>query len=198
MFSLTLPKLVLLMLNKLRQINLDRKSYSYRNERGSFLVEALVAVLVASILGMSLMAMFVQVRRVGNMAQGELYAILVAQECMDQLRAQSFTFVNANQGVHYASLNVASADNVFPRPLMQDPALDYTALGNLTASESSYTFHTLNPDTKISDDSVKIQISNGGISNSISATVTINYLDTSGAVKSYNSTSLITRYGLNG
>ena len=178
--------------------NIELNAAFPRSQAGSFLVESMIAILIASLLGTALVAMFAQVRRVGNMAQGELYAILLAQECIDQLRSQSFSFINANQGVHYASLNAASADNVFPRPLMKDPNLDYTGLGNISVSDSSYTFHTVNPDTGASDDTIKIGIANGGISNSVSASVTINYRDTSGTVKSYTATSLITRFGLNG
>lgn len=169
-----------------------------RNAHGSFLVEAIIAILVASIFGAALMLMYVQVRRVSNMTQGELYAIAVGQECVDQVRTLNYAYVANNLGVHYGSLHSNTNDALFPRPLMNDPNLDYTANGNQFVSKGSfYTFHSMNPDTNQRDDSVKIELQPGAIANSINVIVTINYLDTSGSVKSWTTRSLITQLGLN-
>lgn len=174
-----------------------------RPQKGSFLVEALVAVLVASLLGTALVQMYTQVRRVTNMSQGHLYAIAVAQECIDQARAVSYASLSApvNQGVHYPLVNGSMAqinDDIFPHPLMRDSALDWTGNGNqwVTAG-SNYTFRTINPDTGARDDTVRVVLGPppGGVAG-VSITVTVDYLDTSGAVKRYQTSSVITQFGL--
>ncbi len=185
-----------------------------RSKKGSFIVEALVAVLVASIIAAALAQMYTQVRRATNMTQGELYAMNVAQECIDQLRVQQFDVVSDAIGTSvYPQVNGAGDPNneLFPRALMHDTNLDYsgstttTNNGNTTTTNgneyvmghSAYTFHTINPDTGLSDDTVKVEIQAGPIPiHSISATVTVRYLDTSGAVREYRLSSMITDNGL--
>lgn len=186
-----------------------------RSNKGSFLVEALVSVLVASIIAAALAQMYTQVRRAANMTQGELYAINVAQECVDQMRVQSWATINQNLSTtNYPLVNgdLDPTNDLFPRPLMHDTSLDYTgstttgsgstqttSSGNQYAlGQSGYTFHTINPDTGVRDDRVKVEILPGPIANeSVIINITINYLDTSGAVRSYRASSLVTRNGLN-
>jgi hypothetical protein len=159
--------------------------------------------------------MYVQVRRAGNMTQGELYAIHIAQECVDQLRVQDFATITAAVGqVNYPSVNgdLDDTNQLFPRPLLHDTSLDYTgstttgsgasattASGNqYVIGQSGYTFHTINPDTGINDDKVKVELLDGPIvGTSVIVNITINYLDTSGAVRQYRTSSLITANGLN-
>lgn len=185
-----------------------------RSKKGSFIVEALVAVLVASIIAAALAQMYTQVRRATNMTQGELYAMNVAQECIDQLRVQQFDTVSDSIGTTvYAQVNGAGdpLNVLFPRALMHDTNLDYsgsttTTTGNTTTTsngnqyvmgQAAYTFHTINPDTGVSDDTVKVELTNGPIPiHSINATVTVRYLDTSGAVRTYTLSSMITDNGL--
>lgn len=185
-----------------------------RSKKGSFIVEALVSVLVASIIAAALAQMYTQVRRATNMTQGELYAMNVAQECIDQLRVQQFNVVLDHSGdTLFPKVNGAGdpTNELFPRALMHDTNLDYsgsttvTNNGNTTTSNgneyvmghAAYTFHTVNPDTGVSDDTVKVELTDGPIPiHSINCTVTIKYLDTSGAVREYKLSSMITDNGL--
>lgn len=185
-----------------------------RSKKGSFIVEALVSVLVASIIAAALAQMYTQVRRATNMTQGELYAMNVAQECIDQLRVQQFSLVQNNSGsVLYPQVNGAGdpTNELFPRALLHDTNLDYsgstttTSGGNTTTTngnqyvmgQAAYTFHTINPDTGVRDDTVKVELADGPIvDHSVNCTVTIKYLDTSGAVRTYTLSSMITDNGL--
>jgi hypothetical protein len=171
-----------------------------RDESGNFLVEAMVAVLVSSIIATGLVQMYCQVRRVGNMSQGHLLATAVAQECLDQLRGLPFTMVSANTGVHYAQVNgTGIADVLFPRPLLKDTNLDYTAGGDTLVSKgANYMFHTVNLDTGQNDDTVKVTVTNSaGAIPGLTISVSIRYYDTSGKLKTYTATSFITQNGVN-
>ncbi len=183
-----------------------------RSDKGSFLVEAIVAVLVASLIAAALAQMYTSIRRASNMTQGELYAINVAQACIDQVRIHQYNILNENMGTSFPVVNGTGnpANILFPRPLMKDSAYNYT--GSFTTGsgssavtshnstdvlkQSEYTFHTLNPDTGQRDDTVKVELTAGPIANSIMVQVTIDYLDTSGAVKRYQTSSLVTQLGL--
>lgn len=179
------------------------KQTNFRPKRGSLLVEAMVAVLVASMLGTALVQMYTQVRRVTNMSQGHLYAIALAQECIDQARSVSYASLSSpiNMGTHYPIVNGSAAqinDPIFPHPLMRDSALDYTGNGNQWVSQgANYTFRTLNPDSGANDDTVRVILTPapGGVAG-VQVLVTIDYLDTSGAVKRYQTSTVVTQFGL--
>lgn len=185
-----------------------------RLQSGNFLVEALVATLVASLIAAALAQMYTQVRRAGNMSQGQLYAIAVAQECIDQARVITYANLSspANMGTHYPLVNGRSADindPIFPHPLMKDYDLDYSGSTTTTGANpqtsnnnqyviqgSSYTFKTINPDTGQKDDRVKVVLTPAQGVAGVQITVEVDYLDTSGAVKTFTTSSLITEFGI--
>ena len=192
------------MINEIKAFNknsftktLDR---SGRRQRGSFLVEAMVAVLVSSIIAAALASMYMQTRRVSNMSQGELIATAVAQECVDHLRVMNYSAISAvTPSTHYASLTTAGADALFPRALLTDATLDYTNMGNSSVVNGQQSvFRSINPDNGNRDDTIKIELSNGvfGSTPCVRAVVTVQWLDTSGAPRSYRLTSFLTENGL--
>jgi Tfp pilus assembly protein PilV len=169
----------------------------HRKNAGSFLIEAVVAVLVSSLIALALCNMYMQTRRVSNMSQGQLVATALAQECVDHLRVMNFAAVTAaTPSVHYGSLYTPSADALFPRALLVDPSLDYTNQGDgIVANASTSDFHALNPDTNVADDKVKIELQSAA-GNCVQVIVTIHWRDTSTAIKSYRLTSVLTQNGL--
>lgn len=172
-----------------------------RNQRGDFLVEALVAVLVSSILGTALVNMYAQMRRTLNMSSSQLAAVAVAQGVIDHLRTIPYTTLAASTGDHSANLDAGTSDPLFPRALFFDPNLNYTqgiqnVMGNATRADAN-NFHTLSL-TGAQDDSVNINIANAtiGAVQGLQITVTMRWRDTSGGIKTYTLQSYITPEGM--
>ncbi|MBX9686937.1 MAG: hypothetical protein K2X27_09560 [Candidatus Obscuribacterales bacterium] len=176
------------------------ESVQTRSSRGSFLVEGMVGILVSSIIATAMVQIYAQTRRMSNVSQGQLLATALAQECIDHLRVVPYTLVAANTGVHYAQLSgAATQDALFPRPLLEDNSLDYTAGGDSTVENASASaFHSLNADTNQDDDTVKVQIVNSSLAGitGLQVTVSLKWRDSSGSVKSYDSSSFLTPNGL--
>lgn len=181
-----------------------------RNQHGDFLIEAIVAVLVSGIIGMAMMQMYVQVRRVGNISQGEYVAAAVAQEIMDHLRSLPFQTVDDNRGLHQPMVNGIGtpADALFPRALLQDTQ-PYNHLNNGNASLD----YTQNSDTAVRQGQFNVLRTcdaTGAITNTIDVNITrlnvdalsvqvvINFLDSNAKPRNYTCTGMLTRRGLTG
>lgn len=173
-----------------------------RNQRGDFLVEALVAVLVSSILGTALVNMYAQMRRTLNMSSSQLAAVAVAQGVVDHLRTIPYTTLNANVGPHTANLDTGTTDPLFPRALFFDPALNYTqgiqnVMGGSATRADANNFHTLSV-SGAQDDTVDVNIATAtvGAVQGLQITVTMRWRDTSGGIKTYTLQSYITPEGM--
>lgn len=177
-----------------------------RNQRGDFLVEALISVLVSSILATALATMYTQVRRTLNMSSSQLAAIAIAQGVVDHLRTVNYARLSAasNMTTLTPSLtqNMASpgANELFPRALLNDPNLNYTqgiqnAMGNTNAS--AHTFRAVNATGAITDTiDVTLAPANAGGVQGVSVAITIRWRDTTGGIKTYNLNSFITPNGM--
>lgn len=179
------------------------KSRQSRNNHGDFLVEAVVAVLVSSVIGSAMAQMYVQVKRVGNMASSELLATAVGSEVVDHLRGLPYNFVASNLGDHFpvVSGNVSSNDPLFPFPLLREDsaAYDYTAGGDSAVSAgASTTLLTCDPTSGAQTNTVRVNLSQLNGLNGVQINVTIPYLDSSGHQKTYVLNSVLTPNGLNG
>ncbi len=181
---------------------------------GDFLVEAVVAVLVSGIIGTAMIQMYGQVHKVGNESQGQLVAAAIAQEVIDQLRAQPFANIAANAGLHQPQVNgTGNGDILFPRGLLQDTS-PYLGPGN-TANTLSYTqnglagspisqgannlIHTVDPVSGAPSNTINVNIVLAPGGSAYQVTVTIAWLDgSSGKQRTYQTQSLITQYGING
>lgn len=104
-----------------------------RSNHGSYIVEALVACLVTSIISAMLVHGYSQISTMGTKSQTQLTAVAIAQEIFDQVRSQQFTVLAANLGTHTPVVVGASptGDVIFPRPLLRDTTLNYYNTGNV-------------------------------------------------------------------
>ncbi len=182
--------------------------------KGDFLVEAIVAVLVSGIIGTAMAQMYSQIHNVGNMSQGQLVAVSLANEVIDQLRATKFANVQANAGLHTPMVNgVGNGDVLFPRALLQDTGnyltnngnstLDYTGGGDSAVMQGMQNvLHTVDPITGAPTNTINVMITNANLgSNSPSCliTVTVAWMDgTAGGQKVYKTSTMLTQLGLNG
>ncbi|MBX9569221.1 MAG: hypothetical protein K2X77_10020 [Candidatus Obscuribacterales bacterium] len=181
-----------------------------RNQHGDFLIEAIVAVLVSGIIGMAMMQMYVQVRRVGNISQGEYVAAALAQEIMDHLRSLPFQTVDDNRGLHQPMVNGAGtpADILFPRALLQDTqpynhtgngniSLDYTQNGDTAVSQGQFNvLRTCTPAGALTN-TIDVNITRLNI-DSLNIQITINFLDSNARPRNYVCNGMLTRRGLTG
>jgi type II secretory pathway pseudopilin PulG len=185
------------------------KTPSVRNERGDFLIEAIVSVLVSSIIATAMVQMYTQVRRTGNLSSAQLAATAVAQEVIDHLRALPYDTVADNIGTRNLIVNGgATGDPLFPTALLQDTSAFTTPNGTSTLD-----FDGRNGDTLVSAQTQSVLRTcdaNGAITNTISltiepfgteslrATVTINFLTSQGKPSTFTMSGLLNRLGLTG
>jgi hypothetical protein len=173
-----------------------------RSQRGDFLVESVVAVLVSSIIGAALIQMYTQVKRVGNMASSELLATAVGSGIVDHLRGLPYNFVEANLGDHYPAVTGSSSnDPLFPYPLLheQGNGYDYTANGDASVTpNANTTLLTVDPSSGAVTNTVRVNLAPVAGMTGVQVTVTMSYLDTSGKHKTYSLSSVLTPNGLNG
>jgi hypothetical protein len=168
------------------------------------LIEAIVCAFIAGIIELSLLKMYVQVHQMGNMSQAQLAAGAIAQEIVDNLRAQPFTVITSNLGTHNPQVNGpglgSATDVLFPRPLLKDDGLDYAGHGDATVAQGlSNLFTAVDPVTRAHTNSITVELQQpGGGITPVAVTVTIGYIDTLGAPRSYVSHAIISATGLNG
>lgn len=177
-------------------------SKAIRAQRGDFLVEAVVAVLVSSIIGSALVQMYTQVKRVSNMASSELLAAAVGSGVVDHLRGLPYNFVEANLGDHFPSVSgTTSNDALFPYPLLHEDSneYDYTAGGDASVTPGARTsLVTVDPVSGAQTNTVRVNLSPVAGMTGVQVTVTMSYLDTNGKHKTYSLSSVLTPNGLNG
>ncbi|MBX9571740.1 MAG: hypothetical protein K2X77_22805 [Candidatus Obscuribacterales bacterium] len=177
-------------------------SKAIRNQRGDFLIEAVVAVLVSSIIGTALIQMYTQVKRVGNMASSELLATAVGSGIVDHLRGLPYNFVAANLGDHFPAITgTPSNDPLFPYPLLHEAGAnyDYTAGGDASVTPGANTsLVTCDPVSGATTNTVRVNLAPVNGMTGVQVTVTMSYLDTSGKHKTYSLSSVLTPNGLNG
>lgn len=181
-----------------------------RNQHGDFLVEAVVAVLVSGIIGMAMIQMYSQVRRVGNMSQAEYVAASVAQEVMDHLRSLPFQNVYNNSGLHQPMVNGAGTpgDALFPRALLQDTqaynngsnantSLDYSQNGDSVVSQGQYNLLRTCDSTGAQTNTIDVNITTPSV-DTVNVAITIRFLDSSAKPRIYTVNGMLTRRGLTG
>ena len=183
--------------------HVHRNKTERRNQHGDFLVEAVVSVLISSIIGTALIQMYTQVKRVGNMSTSELLATAVASEIVDHLRGLPYTFVVANMGDHYPQVNgtVSSSDPLFPYALLKDDSGSYDYTGNgdsAMAAGANTSLLTCDPLTGAQTNNVHVNLTPMNGMTGVQIAVTLCYLDSSGKPKTYAINSVITPNGLNG
>lgn len=189
--------------------NFSRKSPSCRNEHGDFLVEALVSVLVSSIIATAMVQMYTQVRRTGNISAAQLAATAIAQEVLDHLRALPYDTVADNIGTRNLIVNGgATNDPLFPTALLQDTSPFVTPGGSstldfdgrsgdtLVSAQTQSVLRTCDPSGAITN-TVSLTIEPFG-TESLRATVTINFLTSSGKPSTFTMSGLLNRLGLTG
>lgn len=193
--------------------HLYMKGNRARPQNGDFLIEAIVSVLVSSIIATAMVQMYTQVRRVGNMSQGEFIAAAVAQEAIDHLRSLPFDTVANNLGTRQVVVNGgATGDPLFPTALLQDTApfttpngnqnLDYTG-GNgsdtAIAAGANNVLRTVSPTTGQLTNTISVDIQPwNGSTDTLRITVDIAFLDSSGKPHSVTMGAMLNRLGLTG
>lgn len=192
---------------------------SHRNQKGDFLVEALVSVLVSSVLGLALAQMYTQVHYVGNMSQAQMLAASVAQEAIDHLRSLPFSMLLANTGLHTVQVNgngtmlVAGtpiSDPLFPRALLQDvgsftgtggtsSSLDYTCAGDSKVSSGiKNVLNTVDPLTGAASNTIFVTLTPAtvGSAQAVKVTVDIAWTDSSVKMRRYTLSSMLSQDGI--
>lgn len=104
-----------------------------RNASGMFLVEMLIALMIASVFAVVLVQSYSAISVFGSKSQGELLASTIAQEVIDSARDTEYVNLVTEAGVHNLPINVFSytdnagqevsvndgtVDPIFPRPLL--------------------------------------------------------------------------------
>ena len=175
-----------------------------RAQRGDFLVEAIVAVLVSSMFGAGLIQMYTQVKRVGNMSASELLATAIASECVDHIRGLPYNFVAANLGDHFPVVSGdgnTQGDALFPYPLLKDNpgTLDYSASNDsAVVNGTNSTLLTCDPASGAQTNTIRVSLGTVAGMTGIQIQVSMAYLDSSGRHKTYVLNSVMTPNGLNG
>ena len=174
-----------------RQVHLVN-DIQLRADRGSFLIEALVSVMIMSIMVGGVMDGYAKIRAFSVQSQTELQAAAMAQECIDQLRAQDFTtMLLPNVGTVHAvpvSSTSATGDSLFPRPLLRDTTMTYYNNGAVTDTQN--VLHVTN-------NTVTVSLQQGSASDIIAVTVTVNWSDGRGT-HTYTIQTNLAANGLNG
>ena len=173
--------------NPARMIRL-RLATDRRN--GYYLVEALICCMVLAMVSAALVDGYSKIKSFSTHSQVELQAVAMAQECIDQLRAQQFILLLNNLGTHNVPVSGVSAtgDVVFPRPLLRDTqALTYYNQGQTNDTQNYI---------QVANNQVVVDLQNGA-NNTIVATVTITWNDGKGKHNYITQTSLAAG-GLNG
>jgi Tfp pilus assembly protein PilV len=188
--------------------NSQLKGWAIRNQHGDFLIEAIVSVLVSSIIATAMVQMYTQVRRTGNLSSSQLAAASIAQEVIDHLRALPYDTVASNLGTRQLVVNGGTtSDPLFPSALLQDSSpfatpsgnstLDYDGVGDAAiASQAQSILRTCDATGTITN-TVTLQLEQFG-TDSVRATVTINFLTSQGKPSSYRLSGLLNRLGLTG
>jgi hypothetical protein len=122
-------------------------------------------------------------------SQNELQAAGIAQECIDQLRSQQFSFISQYPGNHSPILvgTSPSGDAVFPRPLLRDTSLTYY---------NSAAVSDTNNYLKGFTNTVAVTMTNLTI-NTMAVTVSVTWIDGRGP-HTYTSQTTLASDGLNG
>lgn len=162
--------------------------------RGSYLIEAVIACLVAAIITTSLTQSYAQLKATGTHSQAELEAIAIAQECIDQLRVQQYSYIAANLGTHTPTIVGTSptGDAVFPRPLLRDT----TNLTFYNNTESQVT-DQLNYIRATNNQATVTLTQDPNNAQSIDVSVAVVWSDTGGS-HTYTLQTIISSNGLNG
>ena len=191
-----------------------------RWQRGYFLVDALVSILISGLIASALMQMYQQVHISGNSSQAQFSAALIANEIIDQLRAQSWSYIYPGQaGTHTPTVCgtlIVADDKLFPRALLQDSslyvnngagttgqvALDYTGNGNsYVVQGNSNVLHTVTvPGLSNPDNTVNVVLTNtinSGVAQ-VQVTISMSWNDTTGKTKTYTVSTMLTSFGING
>lgn len=164
-------------------------------EAGYYMVEALVCCLIVGIISAGLADGYAKMKAMGVSSQTQLQAIGLAQECIDQLRAQQFFFVLQNLGTHNIPVNGNSAtgDPLFPRPLLRDTqALTYfngSAQG-INGADDTQNF------LRITNNTIAVTLAAGN-NGTVDINIVINWADGQGN-HTYTVNSTLTASGLNG
>ncbi len=163
-----------------------------RAERGSFLIEALVSIVVMSIMIAGVMDGYSKIRAFSVQSQTELQAAAMAQECIDHLRAQDFTTTILPQvgTVHNVPVtsSAATGDALFPRPLLRDTTMTYYNNGQVNDTQN--VIHVTN-------NTVTVSLQQGAANDIVAVTVTVNWSDGRGN-HTYTITTNLASNGLNG
>jgi type II secretory pathway pseudopilin PulG len=95
-----------------------------------FLVEMMIALVVASLLAVALVQSYAAVSAFGGKGQGELMAATIAQQVIDSARDTQFNNLLAEAGVHNLPINDGDSayDPIFPRALMLSNSIGTTNL----------------------------------------------------------------------
>jgi type II secretory pathway pseudopilin PulG len=163
-----------------------------RSGRASFLIEALVSVVIISIVIAGVMDGYAKIRAFSVQSQTELQAAAMAQECIDQLRAQDFTTtLLPNVGTAHAVPVTGSSptgDALFPRPLLRDSTMTYYNNGQVNDTQN--VIHVTN-------NTVSVSLQQGAAADIIAVTVIINWSDGRGT-HNYTMQTNLAANGLNG
>ncbi len=161
-------------------------------EKGYYLVEALVSVLIVGIISAGLADGYAKIKSFGTHSQVELQAVGIAAECVDQLRSQQFSVLIQQLGQHNVTLvgPPATGDPIFPRPLLRDSTLTYYKdVASQTDDTQSY--------IRAVNNQAIVMLAQGANNNSIDVTVTLNWVDGNGP-HTYVTTTTLASQGLAG
>src|SRR5205085_2226583 len=117
-------------------------------------------------------------------SQTQLQATTIAQQIIDQLRAESWVLVFGNVGNHYPVVNGTCPnppDPLFPRPLMQDGSLVYASGATDVKSQAlTNLIHCDATSMGGAANQAYVNIAQGPTTSSILVTVQINWKDSTG------------------
>lgn len=178
----------------------QNKSLPARSKSGSFLVEAIIACLIAAVVSTALISSYTGLSRVSTGTQMQLTAVTVANEVIDHLRFLPFTLIQqASPSTRYVMVNDTTGGAgpydtgspvLFSHPLMRDGLLYYNKPG-IDDTSLFYAFSSGGKNT------VEVDLSPGISGSQITATVLVKWQDSTG-VHSYTAKTVLANAGLNG
>lgn len=177
-----------------RKPNQSRTREGINREKGYYLVEALVCVLIIGIISAGLADGYAKVKSFGTHSQTELQAIALGGEIIDQLRSQGFVnLIQNGLGTHQVPIVGAAAtgDPIFPRPLQRDTQTltFYKNAANGADDTQNY--------LRVQNNQAIVNLVQGPNNQSVLVTVTINWTDGNGP-HTYSINTTIASNGLGG
>lgn len=172
-----------------------------RPQSGMFLVEAIIACLMAAVVSTALIGSYTGLNRVSVGTQMNLTATTIANEVIDHLRFLPFTLIQqATPSTRYLMVNDTTSGAgpwdsgspvLFQHPLLRNGALNYY---NQSGVDDTSVFNAFSAGGK---NTVEVDLVQGASSTQINAIVTVKWQDSTG-VHTYKAQTILANAGLNG